>query len=362
MIIKIGERIRELRGKAEITQEKLAEYLGVTYQAVSRWESGICYPDIELLPALARYFGVSADILLGIDADEDAKRIEELLGESMSNFNKGLIDENIAICRSAVNQYPNNFEILNQLAFFLGIKGEAAESTSIFERILSDCPDDKLRFSAVQHLAYRYCDAGEREKAKEITKKLSWLSQGSLLSQILEGDELINHLYIEIMGTCDHLRRDIEILAYSEYKDRMSAESAEKRIIMYRKIIDVFGIIFENGDYGFYHCRLEDLYRQSAMDYITIKDTESALDCIEKAAEHAVAYDLIPEIYPHTSMLFSGYDYKRSSISKDYSCNNCRQLLNRCLSDTIYDPLRSTESFEAVTALLEKYASEAPQG
>ena len=51
MIIKIGEKVKLLRKKNDVTQDRLAEYLGITAQAISRWESETCYPDIELLPA-----------------------------------------------------------------------------------------------------------------------------------------------------------------------------------------------------------------------------------------------------------------------------------------------------------------------
>ena len=62
----IGERIRELRTEKQVTQERLANFLGVTPQAVSRWErEGVC-PNLELLPRLAKFFGVSTDYLLGL--------------------------------------------------------------------------------------------------------------------------------------------------------------------------------------------------------------------------------------------------------------------------------------------------------
>ena len=53
MQLKFGENLRALRQNAGITQDRLAEYLGITSQAVSRWESGICYPDLEFLPGIA---------------------------------------------------------------------------------------------------------------------------------------------------------------------------------------------------------------------------------------------------------------------------------------------------------------------
>ena len=62
----IGERIRELRTEKQVTQERLADFLGVTPQAVSRWErEGVC-PNLELLPKLAKFVGVSTDYLLGL--------------------------------------------------------------------------------------------------------------------------------------------------------------------------------------------------------------------------------------------------------------------------------------------------------
>lgn len=65
MNIRINEQIAFLRKHKGITQEELACELGVTNQSVSKWESGICCPDIQLLPSIARYFGVSIDELLG---------------------------------------------------------------------------------------------------------------------------------------------------------------------------------------------------------------------------------------------------------------------------------------------------------
>ena len=63
----INHQIANLRRTRGITQEELATALGVTNQAVSKWESGQCCPDIQLLPPLASYFHVSVDDLLGLD-------------------------------------------------------------------------------------------------------------------------------------------------------------------------------------------------------------------------------------------------------------------------------------------------------
>jgi len=79
MKLPIGNNIRTLRRKHNITQEQLADKLGVSYQSVSRWENDTCYPDMELLPVLARIFSVSTDRLLGVSAEEKNDHAMDLL-------------------------------------------------------------------------------------------------------------------------------------------------------------------------------------------------------------------------------------------------------------------------------------------
>ena len=74
----IGERINELRKKNNMTQERLAELLCVSPQAISKWERGVANPDLYLIPAIATTFDVSADMLLGLDASDNDSRIERL--------------------------------------------------------------------------------------------------------------------------------------------------------------------------------------------------------------------------------------------------------------------------------------------
>ena len=66
----IGNKIKELRKQRGITQEQLADSIGVSFQAVSKWENNIALPDIALAPALASYFGVSMDVLLDFNLQE----------------------------------------------------------------------------------------------------------------------------------------------------------------------------------------------------------------------------------------------------------------------------------------------------
>ena len=73
MQIKLGEKIRKLRQRDGRKQEDLAVALGVTNQAVSRWEANGGYPDIEMLPAIANYFHITMDELFGYESDRQTK-------------------------------------------------------------------------------------------------------------------------------------------------------------------------------------------------------------------------------------------------------------------------------------------------
>ncbi len=76
----MGERISKLRREKSMTQEELAEKLGVSAQAVSKWENNVCCPDISIIPKMASIFGVSTDMLLGV---EEAPKAAEAKAEAV---------------------------------------------------------------------------------------------------------------------------------------------------------------------------------------------------------------------------------------------------------------------------------------
>ena len=75
----IGNKIKALRLKASTTQETMAEALGVSSQAISKWENNICAPDISLLPAISEFLGVTIDELFDLSVEQKLHRIENML-------------------------------------------------------------------------------------------------------------------------------------------------------------------------------------------------------------------------------------------------------------------------------------------
>ena len=93
----LGKRITQHRKRLGMTQDKLAEQLGVTAQAVSKWENDQSCPDITMLPRLAEIFGISIDALLGCEPKTqvfDAEVVDEPAGEDESHENDGIHIQN----------------------------------------------------------------------------------------------------------------------------------------------------------------------------------------------------------------------------------------------------------------------------
>ena len=127
MHLNLGMKIRELRRRDSRTQEALADALGVTPQAVSRWEQGGSYPDMELLPAIANYFGVTIDELFGYHSDRE-NRVEGIIRliDSCNIKARGdddWVDDCLTLLREGLAEFPNNERLLITLADTLSEAG-----------------------------------------------------------------------------------------------------------------------------------------------------------------------------------------------------------------------------------------------
>lgn len=195
--LRIGNVIKELRLKQGVTQEKLADYLNVSYQAVSKWENGMNLPDITLVPVIANFFGVSCDKLLSFNEDENQAEIMEILKkqEKLSYLDKH--KERVELLEPAVEKYPRNYKLLLVLTYaYSMIDEKEAEYTPIIirscERIYEDCYDDSdTRYGAIQLLCYYYRKVGKKERITELANSLPHIYQcrDTLIHFALDGDE-----------------------------------------------------------------------------------------------------------------------------------------------------------------------------
>ncbi len=176
--INIGNKIRELRKKKGITQEVLASVLCVSPQAVSKWESGLTYPDIEMIPVIAGYFEVSMDILFDYDIREMKAKIKKIIDEAWQYFFDDT-QKYIRVIKDALQEYPCNedllSELLNAYEYNLRDKGDTSHLNEIIElsdKIIAESTDF-IRVCDVKEIqAAAYLKKGEYQKAKSVLETL----------------------------------------------------------------------------------------------------------------------------------------------------------------------------------------------
>lgn len=360
--IKIGNKIRLLRKNNDVTQDKLAAYLGVTPQAVSRWESGICYPDIETLPMIADFFGVSTDELLCYDSIQKETKINEFLKQSESLYENEKLEECLALLREAYAEIPSSFEIQLELAKILSAisadgqprKNDLMEAISLCNHILDYCSDDSIRDETKKTMCDIYShQLDNNEMALDIAERLHSMSYSKELvkATVMTGGIAFNQAQLNIIEFADNIWWHAYNIACVPdiSEDRYSID---QKIEIMQRAVAVFEIIFD-GNYLYFNDRLANSYRQLAMLFLAKGDRESAILCIERMADHAIAYDTLPERDTYSSVLINTVEYvnEKSTVSSPLLCS---KLLKGNFSNRIWHPIRDNERFVSAIARMSK--------
>lgn len=367
-MLKLGENLKKFRLNRELTQEQLADIFGVSAQAVSRWENGLTYPDITLLPAVASYFEITLDELIGMEDFKSQKKLKEILAKVDENGSNGMIYENILLLREAVKAYPTNFELqfrlVHQLTFCQYRNGQGLseeeqnslnlEAVEVGNRILSRCTDGNIINRTTYQLAYIYSRLGETEKAVEYAKKLpdSGSCSTVILGDIYEGEQKKLHLQWAVKGYISILWRSLRNMADLEYKDETMTNA--ERIAILQKSLAIFEIVYDSGDYLGYSGAVSITYQCIAAMAMLGDDCELALSSIEKAAEFAIMSDTLPEKAKHTSLLVNKTCYNVHDMIKNYDFSDCKELYEKMQCDR-YDAIRDDKRFITVLDKIREY-------
>jgi transcriptional regulator with XRE-family HTH domain len=111
----IGNKIKQLRQKAGITQEQLGTKLSVSAQSISKWETGVTMPDISLLPLLSSELGVTIDELFDLTTDQKLQRITKRL-DVEEEFSDGVFHEYESFLKNLIGEHDDKRRILSLLA------------------------------------------------------------------------------------------------------------------------------------------------------------------------------------------------------------------------------------------------------
>lgn len=186
----IGCKIKELRKKRGITQEQLANVIGVSFQAISKWENGIVLPDITLAPALAKYFGVSMDELFDYSVLEAEEKVRAIADESYRYRLENNWAEGRRVIEEGLKEFPDNDILLNNLLYVINYTEDPDETLKIAAKILEITKEDDIRFDTYRFMAYAYKAKNDPESAEKILERIPeiYFTKLTEIAYLMEGE------------------------------------------------------------------------------------------------------------------------------------------------------------------------------
>ena len=356
MKLNIGETIKKLRKERDITQEEFAEILGVSCQSVSRWENNSCYPDIELIPAIAAFFDISTDKLMGVDEVAEKKAVDQYLNDFQSAISVGNIDECIRIARAGVAEFPNNYALLNKLMYALfaacddtanileykenSIKYDS-EIVALGERIMKYCSDPKIKLEVTDRLAFHHSEMGRKDVALSIYETLPSISDGKEWNiwWSLTDEEKLPHTRKFILDSYYALDESLWRL-----KDLIPAEDALK---VFEKISVLDNLIYDDSLHNqtWSNARYYCFY---AKCLVQLNRFDEAIKQLELSVESAIAFDNRPEEIKTNSLLLGERVCKRTDFETADSRPFRQRVREVWLAEKEFDAIRDTKEFKAI--------------
>lgn len=166
MNIRMGEKIRTLRKERNLSQEVLAQYLGISFQSVSKWENGTAMPDVAMIPAIASFFNVSTDELFDFNRLETERKVQQMCWDIADWRNNDPEKAEIAY-RDLLKKYPGNDIILANLLYVLQKLKKHDELAKLCKTVIEGTKYDDIRYDAARILAETYKDMGEYALCKQ---------------------------------------------------------------------------------------------------------------------------------------------------------------------------------------------------
>lgn len=282
MQLDLGTKLRQLRRRDGRTQENLATALGVTAQAVSRWESNGSYPDLTLLPAIANYFGVTMDELFGYTSSREERltaqlaRIREMLEQNGSQ--DASLGECLALARELLLEYPGNAKVMLCLASVLYQAGyvrhgehhlmdtagyqvcdtqrhrsyaEWREAIILYEKALPALEDSQLRRQATRELSQLYVNTGEYERAFALADAAPdlWGCRELLRINACDGKAQARACGEALLAT---IRTSAELMIQTILVNQQHLSPAEK-VQALQGALRLFSCLCPDGNYGMHH-------------------------------------------------------------------------------------------------------------
>lgn len=206
MNIRLGEKIRTLRKSKNISQEVLANYLGVSFQAVSKWENGDTLPDVTMIPAIAVFFEVSTDELFDFNRLETEQKVQQMCWDIAGiRYDDPARAEQML--RDLLKQYPGNEVILNNLLYTMRAPDRCNEVVSLCKSILEVTRYDDVKYDVLRILAETYHEMGQQALVKPTLEQIPeiYFSKLELAAKLLDGEDAMHAAMTQAILSRDDL-------------------------------------------------------------------------------------------------------------------------------------------------------------
>lgn len=236
MNIRLGEKIRALRKDKNISQEVLANYLGLSFQAVSKWEKGETMPDVTLIPAIASFFEVSTDELFDFNRLETEQKVLKLCGKIAEYRYEQPAKAELAY-RELLKQFPGNDIIMANLLYALQIQNKHEETVSMCKTVMAGTKYDDVRFDAARILAETYKEMGEYALCKQAIDLIPefFFTHREEKALLLEGEDMFRPAWQEKCQSMEtFLSMTMRIADY--YEETREPEKVKHQLIQARDI------------------------------------------------------------------------------------------------------------------------------
>ena len=376
MNITIGTNIRNLRSAKQITQKQLASFLGITEQAVSRWENGSGYPDITMLPSIASFFGVSSDTLLGINADERSTRLTEIRREIKRLGESGEVSaETLAQARLWAAEFPAEEDIQENLACELSNcewwtlddaekRACHKESEKIYKNLIETTRDPEYRNHLLEGLSYLYAvNIRDIEKAAESADLLPEMKycRESVKSNVFiawareQGDpSKLEYVQDYFEKLADSLAS--RMLCYILGDIPNSADRWNEKVGYLEKLIDLYTFVFGENMLC-YHNDVSRIYYYISTYRMAQGRIDETLEALSRMADHALLADQAKPGDRFTSPFTDQLVYPGPTDEFDfYEFHNCAYYCLYHMDMARFDSIAEDKRFQAVLAKLSEAA------
>ena len=253
MSIKLGKKIRELRKAKNISQEVLAQYLGVSSQAISKWENETAMPDVMLIPAIASFFDVSTDDLFDYNRLEAERKVAEIC-EKAYEFRFSDPAKSETILREGLKQYPGNDIILNNILCVLEPAERREEIITICKTLIVGTRDDAVKYDALRILADTYHQTGQQALVEPTLEQIPeiYFTKLQQMAFLLEGEKSLDAAWKQLSLSLEETV-DMLLIIRDRLHEKGQADDASKYAHIAKGILEVFkaeeGTVFETSSF-----------------------------------------------------------------------------------------------------------------